>query len=768
MLAIACAGLMGTAHAGEVLDLQLATGDGFILIDEAEDVVEPGVKAVTNDLNNDDFTSGNGFSPQGVQNCLMASSPAVCDSPPGSGKRVKNNLTGMGAFDTVYNVRSSGGTTEYFNYGKVTNQTGARMTGFKIVLGTGTGEDFTRADLSSEAAQLTMDNLVALSERAQEYPGADGLTEGQNPLQRAFFPGGLFGSGGQEGEFGYFTPEGTDADRVGFFFVPDGTDTLEATELFSTFGYINFFGSGLLDRTQVPEALFQIDPEDPDGEAILRYWKAGDLWLDGSGVVQDQAEIDALLAQDDTYVDIIEDLSNVNLNYSFDIGDIDGFTVRFVPMFSPIVTAAATDYQFAVAGSLDSTEIPFRFFDPATAVGEVPTAEESAEYQQYQTIIGAIEGLETVGAQQQALERAGTSYLRNFGTQGMLIGRDKMEGIMQHLDAVRDPALGVTQVTGTQANIRGQADYSMMAATDSATDVAMALDENGDATFAASERSTVFISGSASTGDLDRTENGAGADYNGYSLTVGADYSFTDLLRTGAAVAYGESDAEIEDGRGSLDVDGTSLMVFGSYGGATGLYGDAVLGYSWLDYDNERKIVIGDTVNERAESSTDGEQMSLALRSGYNFVLGSVVAGPSARYQYLDLEVDGYEESGAGVLSMSVDDMDFESSTLWLGGEVSMPIVRDDSFLRPTAHVHWVKEFEDDGTSVDTSFTGGAVPFVTPIDGRDSDYIRAGIGFDGSFETGGMPTTVSLNYDGTFDNDDYEDHRATLGVDVRF
>ncbi|QOR38312.1 autotransporter outer membrane beta-barrel domain-containing protein [Billgrantia diversa] len=497
-------------------------------------------------------------------------------------------------------------------------------------------------------------------------------------------------------------------------------------------------------------------------ETTLLYWKAGDAWLDGDGNVVDPALIEQLLADGNHYTDVIEDLANANLNYSFDIGDISlgELTVRFVPMFSPIVTAAGTDYQFAVAGSLDSTEIPFRFYD---AQGNL-----KPEYADYQVIINAIEALPTVAARQQALERAGTSYLRNYGTQGMLLGRDKMEGILQHLEALRDPALGVTQVTGTQANISGQADYAMMAATDSAADVAMAFDENGDATFAASERSTVFISGSASTGDLDSTENGAGADYSGYSLTLGADYSFTDELRAGVAVAYGENDGEVVDGRGTLEVDGTSLLAFGGYGGATGLYADAVLGYSWLDYDNERNILIGDTVSERAESSTDGEQLSLTLRSGYNFVLGPVIAGPSARYQYLDLDVDGYEERGAGVLSMSVDDMSFESRTLWLGGEISMPMVRDDIFLRPTAHMHWVKEFEDDAASVDTSFTGGAVPFGTPIDGRDSDYIRAGVGFDASFETGGMPTTISLKYDGTFSNEDYEDHRATLGVELRF
>ena len=298
---------MTPALAGTIVGLDSVEGDGFLLIDEDEGVVEPGVKAVTGDPNNDDFTTANGFSPQGVVNCLMASNTASCDSESGSGKRVKNNLTGLGAFDTIYNVVSSGGTTEYFNFGKLTNQTPARMTGFTIEIGTGSGDNFVPAAQGSEP--LSMDQVGELLNQAADWAGNGGV-DGQNPLQRAFFPDGLFGAGGQEGEIGYFS----NPDKSGFVFVPDGTDTLAATSIFGA--YTEYFGNGVLSRTQVPEAVFFDDDGDPATEGPCLYWKAGELWLDGDGVVQDTATVDALIAQDAYYVDIIEDLSNVNLNYS--------------------------------------------------------------------------------------------------------------------------------------------------------------------------------------------------------------------------------------------------------------------------------------------------------------------------------------------------------------------------------------------------------------------------------------------------------------------
>lgn len=171
VIAIACAGWMGTAQAGEILDLSYTSGDGYVFVDTEEGAVEPGIKAITGALNNNDFTSDNGFSPAGVENCLMASSPAVCNSPKNSGKRIKNNLTGHGAFDTVYNGKTSGGTTEYSNYGKITNRTGARLLGYQVIVGTGTGANFTPASQSVQAGLLAMDNVLPLSDKAADWEG---------------------------------------------------------------------------------------------------------------------------------------------------------------------------------------------------------------------------------------------------------------------------------------------------------------------------------------------------------------------------------------------------------------------------------------------------------------------------------------------------------------------------------------------------------------------------------------------------------------------
>lgn len=734
------------ALAGEITGLVGVDGDGFILIDPDENIVEPGAAAVTTAPNNDDFVSPNGFSPNGVENCILASNGALCDSVAGSGKRVKNNLTGLGVFDNIFSVVPSGGVTEYFNFGKLTNQTGARMTGFRIVIGTGSGDNFTPASQTSEP--LTMDQVGELLGQAADWEG-NGDVDGQNPLQRAFFPDGLFGNGGQEGDAGYFSSP----DRSGFVFVPDGTDALAATSIFGA--YTGFFGDGVLSRNQVPEALFFDDDGDPSTEAALLYWKAGDLWLDGAGIVQDAATVDAMLEQDAYYVDIIEDLSNINLNYSFDIGDltVGEFTVRFIPVFSPMVTAAQTEYQFNVALALDQTEIPYLFLDQSSATGS--QAAISATFDEFQEVTDAINSLPNPASIQQALERAGTSYLRNYGVQAQLLGRDQLEHVLQHLSAGR----GSAPIAASSARPERAEDAGTAAAETFA---------NSDGSAQVTDRLTVFLSGSLSTGDIDPTLNGAGSDYTGYTITTGADYHVYDSIRLGAAVSYGDNSANIDDGRGELDASAVTLMAYGTFGTDTGLYGDIVGGYSWLDFDNDRNIVIG-TLNREASSKTDGKQKSFAAKAGYNFAFGPLVVGPSVQYQYYDLDVDGYSESGAGVLSMTVDDMNFLSETIWLGGQAKYQVPVGNGVIEPRASVHWVKEFKDDGFIVDTRFTDGVLPFFTPIDARDDAYVRAGASVAGKFKTnGGLAVELFVAYDGTFGNSDYSQHRFHLGAALRF
>ncbi len=126
-LTLACT----TAWADTLSDNPLigTSGDGLIFSDPEEGVLAPGVKAVTFTRTRVDDPENPGeflyldpfeviitdFSDTNVDielrgdvvNCLMANNPDIyCDSEPGSGKRIKVQLTGPTPFEMTYQTNS--------------------------------------------------------------------------------------------------------------------------------------------------------------------------------------------------------------------------------------------------------------------------------------------------------------------------------------------------------------------------------------------------------------------------------------------------------------------------------------------------------------------------------------------------------------------------------------------------------------------------------------------------------------------------------------
>lgn len=375
------------------------SGGGYIYVDLEESVVEPGIKAVTftktriGSGNADDnfydepqdnvVTDFSALTSRGqVSNCLMASNANFCDSAPGTGKRIKNRITGMDAFDTRFRTTSgpyelrdgteevNTGSVDYFTFGKMSNFSGARMTGFDIEL------------LDKDGKLMNVDdpdNAVLFNLAATKIGLGAGLTDG------------LFGDGGQEGD---------DLVRTGFFVSGskavfekiDASNKLQFGAL-TLPGYVEHFGNGYLDNTMVPDGLFWDDSAGAEEASLIAWnnlagggWTYGNLAKDAALEARLAALADALDVDDVSALAYeagklipaeilaaakanglfevlpIEDLRNANLNYTMTIGKVDGneFTVRISPKFAKIVTGATSDTQLKNAIYLDTlAEVPY-------------------------------------------------------------------------------------------------------------------------------------------------------------------------------------------------------------------------------------------------------------------------------------------------------------------------------------------------------------------------------------------------------------------------
>ena len=286
----------------------------------------------------------------------------------------------------------------------------------------------------------------------------------------------------------------------------------------------------------------------------------------------------------------------------------------------------------------------------------------------------------------------------------------------------------------------------------------------------------IFINGTISDGDKDRTANTQGFDFDTLGITVGADYRFTDQLILGAAVGYINNDIDLDANGGTIDTDGYSLSLYGTYYHDQGLFLDGLITYGSNDYDQRRNIrynIDAVSVEQAAFSDFDGDQWSAAFGGGYNFNRGALSFGPTGRLEYVSADVDGYSETmsnptaDGGGWATRVSDQDKDSFTLQLGGGVAYAISQNWGVLVPRANLEWVHEFIDDDEFVNGSFlqdpTGTSFDLFT--DRVDTDYFNLRVGVSAQFAKG---TSAYLDYRKLLGYSDLDIDAFSAGVRMDF
>jgi hypothetical protein len=329
-----------------------ATSNGRIAYSEPE-ATSPGLR-----VENDAYELG-GPAPKDVASgCIMASSDSTCDGPFQSGKRFKQQLTGIGEVDLVFGVDvttdpvdqdgvlSVDAPVGYQVYHRLVNLTGQSIESFSIQLGSGIGDNF----VASSAGD-------GLSFSAAFTSGPEDL----NAFSQ--YPFGLFGDASTNPNFtidGFF-----DTQRTGF--------DLDMTEDLITSGdmygsYSDTFGAWM-SQEMAPDGLFWDFDGDPTTDALLLAWQTPDgAWevrREATTTCTDPADLTTCsygttldsyttfadvagaadflglsLAGGEVETGLIEDLANLNENYAIMVDDTyqkDRFTVRV----STVATVAA-------------------------------------------------------------------------------------------------------------------------------------------------------------------------------------------------------------------------------------------------------------------------------------------------------------------------------------------------------------------------------------------------------------------------------------------
>jgi outer membrane autotransporter protein len=245
-------------------------------------------------------------------------------------------------------------------------------------------------------------------------------------------------------------------------------------------------------------------------------------------------------------------------------------------------------------------------------------------------------------------------------------------------------------------------------------------EEAGGAQAAARLDSGVSVFFSADFGDRDREqtafEDGYGSDL--WAVTAGADYPFSESVVGGLAFNYTSWNGDYDTG-GGFESNAYGLIGYASIRPADRFFVDAMLGYAWKDFSEDRRrfytreivnagLVPGQAETQvfggRVDSDRDDGVFSGRVLVGYDHPLQGFTVGPRLALDFAYTDMDGYSEKGTTGLELKYASDSRTSVKSRLGLYGSSAISTGFGVVVPHASADWVHEFADDRRAVSAQF----------------------------------------------------------------
>ena len=192
-------------------------------------------------------------------------------------------------------------------------------------------------------------------------------------------------------------------------------------------------------------------------------------------------------------------------------------------------------------------------------------------------------------------------------------------------------------------------------------------------------------------GDIQRYDHGDDYDGAGPALSAGMDWTRGNAS-FGGFIGYGRQDNDWGQRRGGWDQTEATIGAMAGWFSGNGLWLNGQLGYSRIDFDIDRQIVLGPALRTH-RGSTDGSNLTAALNAGWTFGDGALQHGPVLAVVAQRIDIDGFAESEPGLsTSLAYGDQSFDSLIGSVGWQAAYAIHEN---LQPYVRATWDREFED-------------------------------------------------------------------------
>ncbi|MBC7857455.1 MAG: autotransporter domain-containing protein [Burkholderiaceae bacterium] len=192
-------------------------------------------------------------------------------------------------------------------------------------------------------------------------------------------------------------------------------------------------------------------------------------------------------------------------------------------------------------------------------------------------------------------------------------------------------------------------------------------------------------------------------------LIMGSDAQLSRNVRVGAA--FGMSQTAV-DGRDSALPGNARLQSYQGTLYATRDFGNAYvegqLGYAYNDTRTLRVIEFAQRV---ANASFGGSQSTVRVGSGYRFMANGWHLTPNAHLQYARLSNNGYSETDAGALNLSVERNRLAQAQGALGLRAAYPVATANGFFTPELRISLLRNLNPQALQTHAFFSDGSTAF---------------------------------------------------------
>lgn len=259
-----------------------------------------------------------------------------------------------------------------------------------------------------------------------------------------------------------------------------------------------------------------------------------------------------------------------------------------------------------------------------------------------------------------------------------------------------------------------------------------------------------FASVSGSVGKLAESVSDGGTQpgyaFNSVGLTAGLDYRLDPDLAVGASLGYMRGHASVYDpAPGVVDVDGVRPGVYAAARAgdlkAVGYVGGAV------DFFKTRRDLTVLSGSQSAKGTTSGFEAETNGKVSYDLKTANWgTFSPFAGFSYGRLMMNGFSETGAGALNLTVDAQTAQSLQSSLGVRYGAALKGDVIVFRPYLSSAWRHEFIDQSRPITARFaTGVGSPFTVTSGRYARDGASVGFGLAMELSESAMVSLSSVN-----------------------